>query len=70
MFGSVDDWLYQTLAGIRQTEASVGYKQIVIQPPPSNVLLFSGTHRATSTHGQCATADLLADQPIRQVSVE
>lgn len=43
MFGSVGDWLYQSLAGIRQPESSTGYRQIVFQPPPSNVLLFSGT---------------------------
>jgi len=52
MFGSVGDWLYQSLAGIRQPESSTGYRQIVFQPPPSNVLLFSGTPPPVRRHAQ------------------
>jgi len=42
MFGSVGDWMYQTLAGIRQAEESFGYKRVEFVPPHSDVLLFSG----------------------------
>jgi len=41
MYGSVGEWMYQYLAGIRQTNDSVGFKKVSIRPPPSAVLLFS-----------------------------
>lgn len=65
MFGSVGDWLYQSLAGIRQPESSTGYRQIVFQPPPSNVLLFSGLRGVNASlewlAGRVASSWFIAD---------
>jgi len=41
MFGSVGHFFYRDLAGIQQTESSIGYKNSVIQPPDYNVLVGS-----------------------------
>lgn len=38
MFGSVGAWFYQTLAGIRQLDGSIGYAQLNITPPSASAL--------------------------------
>jgi len=53
MFGSIGNWYYTVLAGIQQEKNSVGFSNIVIQPPDSNILLNSAlttVSAATTTH--------------------
>jgi len=37
-YGAIGDWMYETVAGIKQDENSAGYKKIVIQPCPGGGL--------------------------------
>jgi len=41
MFGSVGEWFYTHLAGIRQTKGTVGYSSLEIRPPPVDILVNS-----------------------------
>ena len=40
-FGSIVDWLYSVVAGIRYEEDQPGYQRIVIQPVPDKRLTFA-----------------------------
>ncbi len=41
MFGTIGDWFYTHLAGIKQAKGSIGFKHISISPPPADVLINS-----------------------------
>jgi len=40
-YGAIGDWMYKTIAGIKQDETSSGYKKIIIQPCPGGWLTFA-----------------------------
>ncbi|RLD11325.1 MAG: alpha-L-rhamnosidase [Chlamydiae bacterium] len=40
-YGAIGDWMYKTIAGIKQDETSSGYKKIIIQPQPGGGLSFA-----------------------------
>ncbi len=40
-YGAIGDWMYNTVAGIKQDETSSGYKKIIVQPWPGGGLTFA-----------------------------
>ncbi len=40
-YGAIGDWMYKTVAGIKQSEKSSGYKNIIINPCPGGNLTFA-----------------------------
>ena len=40
-YGAIGDWMYNTVAGIKQDETSLGYKKIIIKPCPGGELTFA-----------------------------
>jgi len=52
--GSIGDWMYQTIGGIRLDEAWVGYKRFFIQPVPHDRLKFANSELETP-YGKIAT---------------
>ena len=54
MFGSIGDWLFSRVAGIRQEEGSTGYKRIVIKPHLTKDLSFARAEYH-SIHGKISS---------------
>jgi alpha-L-rhamnosidase len=40
-YGAVGSWLYETVAGLRQAEDSVGYRSVIFAPEPDERLTFA-----------------------------
>jgi alpha-L-rhamnosidase len=46
MFGSISDWFYRTIGGIRPAENAVGYNRIVIQPRFDSIQWASASYQS------------------------
>jgi hypothetical protein len=46
MFGSISDWFYRDVAGIRPADDAVGFNKIIIQPQGTNLMWAKASYQS------------------------
>ena len=67
-YGAIGDWMYRTMAGIKEDEAGAGYKKIIIQPQTGGN--FSKVSATLQTYYGLVSSSWQIQQSIFQLDVE